>query len=30
VHLFLVFAFRDAQFLSGLYGRFSYIVITVQ
>jgi hypothetical protein len=28
VHLFLVFAFRDARFLSGLYGRFSYIVIT--
>ena len=26
VHLFLVFAFRDARFLSGLYGRFSYIV----
>ena len=26
VHLFLVFAFRDAQFLSGLYHRFSYIV----
>ena len=24
---FLVFAFRDARFLSGLYGRFSYIVI---
>jgi hypothetical protein len=23
---FLVFAFRDARFLSGLYGRFSYIV----
>ena len=27
VHLFLVFAFRDARFLSGLYGRFSYIVL---
>ena len=26
VHLFLVVAFRDARFLSGLYGRFSYIV----
>ena len=26
VHLFLVFAFRDARFLSGLYHRFSYIV----
>jgi hypothetical protein len=24
---FLVVAFRDARFLSGLYGRFSYIVI---
>ena len=23
---FLVVAFRDARFLSGLYGRFSYIV----
>ena len=26
MHIFLVFAFRDARFLSGLYGRFSYIV----
>ena len=26
VHLFLVFAFRDARFLSGLSHRFSYIV----
>jgi hypothetical protein len=26
VHLFLVFAFRDTRFLSGLYDRFSYIV----
>ena len=26
MHLFLVFAFRDARFLSGLYHRFSYIV----
>jgi hypothetical protein len=26
VHLFLVFAFRDARFLSGLYHRFSYNV----
>ena len=25
--LFLVVAFRDARFLSGLYGRFSYIVV---
>ena len=24
---FLVVAFRDARFLSGLYGRFSYIVM---
>ena len=24
---FLVVAFRDARFLSGLYGRFSYIVL---
>ena len=24
---FLVVAFRDARFLSGLYGRFSYIVV---
>ena len=27
---FLVFAFRDARFLSGLYGRFSYIVVLLQ
>ena len=27
VHLFLVFAFRDARFLSGLSHRFSYIVV---
>jgi hypothetical protein len=27
---FLVFAFRDARFLSGLYGRFSYIVIAAE
>ena len=26
---FLVVAFRDARFLSGLYGRFSYIVLDV-
>ena len=26
---FLVVAFRDARFLSGLYGRFSYIVWSI-